>query len=127
MQTTKIVTLAAAAAVFAAFSSVASAQGVKNPSGGLVGQPPNFATAGTSTDINGASWNVSSKNARNPSGGLVGQAPNFATAGTAPDSAGRTPAAVRNPSGGLVGEPPNFPTPVEPVRVSGTHHKKAHS
>jgi len=114
MQKSKIVTLVAAAALAVAFGSAASAQAVKNPSGGLVGQPPNFPTAGTATYLDSRSRNVAPKAVKNPSGGLVGQPPNFATAGTTSSAPGKT-AAVRNPSGGVVGQPPNFPTPVPGV------------
>jgi len=55
---------------------------VKNPSGGLIGQPQNFPSEGTYSFLGAGAFNGSSKAVKNPSGGLIGQPQNFATPGT---------------------------------------------
>jgi hypothetical protein len=90
-----------------AMSSAASAQSVKNPSGGMLGQAPNFPMTGTATFLNGAPMKVASTSVKNPSGGMIGQAANY-PAGS-PVGSGPMPKSVKNPSGGMVGQAPNFP------------------
>jgi hypothetical protein len=79
---------------------------VRNPSGGVIGQPPNHPTG----QISGWGPVGSTKAVRNPSGGVIGQPPNHPTgqiSGWGPVGSTR---AVRNPSGGVIGQPPNHPT-----------------
>ena len=87
MKNTKV--LIAAALLVLGSAVAASAQSdssygkpVRNPSGGLIGQPQNFPSEGTYSFVGGGSFSGSTKPARNPSGGLIGQPQNFATPGT---------------------------------------------
>jgi hypothetical protein len=84
MKNTKVLLAAALLVLGSAVAASAQTYGkpVKNPSGGLIGQPQNFPTEGTYSFVGAGSFSGSTKAARNPSGGLIGQPQNFATPGT---------------------------------------------